>query len=193
MRRAFALLEVLFALIVFSILLIASSKILLELTQSRIAYSKEQMRQIELENTLFLIAKYLKYSIHSEITPTSLKLYPLNLPSYFSPSFSPIPKQCSGREIEFENADFIYSKIDNAIVKVIKKRGAILELESEVQCGLLFPLLSEVKFSLSPQNNLLLDSQILLKNVKKLEFHKESGGIRVVLCEREIFVPWSEF
>lgn len=193
MRRAFALLEVLFALIVFSILIITSSKVLLELTHNRIAYSKEQMRQIEIENTLFLISKYLKYSIFSTLTPTSLTLFPLNLSLYFSPSFSPLSRQCEGREIVFANTDFIYSKLDGSVFKVVRKKGEILELEREVQCGMIYPLLSPVRFSLSSKNELLLNSTILLKDVKRLKFHKEERGIRIVLCECEIFVPWSEF
>lgn len=180
-------------MIVFGILLISSSKILLTLTKDRLAYSQGQMRQIEIQNALVLISKYLKYSIISSITPTSLTLYPLNLSLYFSPSFSPLPKQCSGREIVFVNTDFIYSRLDGSILKVVRKKGEILELEREVQCGLFLPLLAPVNFALSSQNTLFLNSQILLKNVKRLEFHKESGGIRVILCEREMFVPWSEF
>lgn len=193
MRRAFALLELLLALIVFSILLISSSKILLSLTKDRIAYSKNQMREIEIQNTLLLLSKYLKYSFVSSISSTSLTLYPLNLSSYFSPTFSPIPKSCNGAEIEFVNADFIYSKLDNSIIKVVSKRGAILELERAIQCDILYPLSSPIKLSLSSQNELLLNSTPLLKEVKKLEFYKEERGIKVVLCECEMFIPWSEF
>lgn len=193
MRRAFALLELLLALIIFSILIISSSKILLSLTKDRIAYSKNQMREIEIQNTLLLLSKYLKYSFITSISSTSLTLYPLDLSSYFSPTFSPIPKSCNGAEIEFVNADFIYSKLDSSIIKVVSKRGAILELERAIQCDILYPLSSPIKLSLSPQNELLLNSIPLLKDVKKLEFHKEERGIKVVLCECEMLIPWSEF
>lgn len=193
MRRAFALLELLLALIIFSILIISSSKILLSLTKDRIAYSKNQMREIEIQNALLLLSKHLKYSFITSISPTSLTLYPLNLSIYFSPTFSPIPKSCNGAEIEFVNSDFIYSKLDSSIIKVVSKRGAILELERAIQCDILYPLSSPIKLSLSPQNELLLNSTPLLKEVKKLEFHKEERGIKVVLCECEMFMPWSEF
>lgn len=192
MRRAFALLELLLALIVFSILLISSSKILLSLTKDRVAYSKNQMREIEIQNTLLLLSKYLKYSFISSISPTSLTIHPLNLSAYFSPAFSPIPKSCNGVEIEFLNSDFIYSKLDSSIIKVVSKRGEMLELEKAVQCDILYPLASAIRFSLSSKNELLLNSNVLLKDVKKLEFHKEERGVRIILCEHEIFVPWSE-
>lgn len=193
MRRAFALLELLLALIVFSILIISSSKILLSLTKDRIAYFKNQMREIEIQNTLLLLSKYLKYSFITSASPTSLTLCPLNLSSYFSPTFSPIPKSCNGAEIEFVDSDFIYSKLDNSIIKVVSKRGAILELERAIQCDILYPLSSPIKVSLSSQNELLLNSTPLLKEVKKLEFHKEERGIKIVLCECEMLIPWSEF
>lgn len=186
------MLELLLALVVFSILLISSSKILLSFTKDRIAYSKKQMREIEIQNTLLLLSKYLKYSFISSLSPTSLTLYPLNLPLYFSPSFSPIPASCNGAEIEFKDTDFIYSKLDGSIIKVVGKKGEMLELERAVQCGILYPLSSPIKLSLSPQNELLLNSSTLLKDVKRLEFHKEERGIKIVLCECEIFVPWSE-
>lgn len=193
MRKAFALLEVLLALSIFCVLIIASSKILLELTSNHIAYSKEQMRQIEVENALLILSKALKYSILSELTPTSLTLFPLNLSLYFSPSFSPFPKQCYTKEIEFVASDFVYSKLDHLVLKVIGKKGNRLEFDREVQCGLFLPLHSAIKFSLSSQNSLLLNSQILLKDVKQLEFHQENKGVRIILCDCEVFVPWSEF
>lgn len=193
MRRAFALLEVLLALILFSILIIASSKILLSLSKDNLAYSKHQMRQIEIQNTLLQLCKYLKYSFITSISNSSLTLYPLNLPLYFSKNFSAIPKSCNDKTIEFANTEFIYSKTEGAIVKVLSSKGGMLELERAVQCGVLYPLLFPLRFSLSPQNELLLNSTILLKNVKRLQFFKESKGVRVILCECEIFVPWSEF
>lgn len=193
MRRAFTLVESLFALMIFCILLIASSKILLELSRSHIAYSKAQMRQIEVQNALFVIEKYLKYSVAQTLNPTSISLYPLNLSVYFSPSFSPIPKQCRGNEIEFANTDFVYSKLDGGVIRVLRQKGGVLELDRGVQCGYFLPLSSPITLSLSPQKELLLNGEVLLRDVKKFEISQKQNGVRVMLCECELNVEWSKF
>lgn len=186
MNRGFVLIEVLVALVVFSFLILTSSKILLELTQHRLNFSKFQFRQIEIQNAFFILSNHIKSSPFLSIASDSLTLYPLNLPLFYSPSFSPIPAQCNGSEIEFYPSDYIYSQLDDKVVKVKRSEGGLLYLKEEVQCGLFFPLLSPVTFSISSQKDLLYNGEIILTNIERFELSPSLDGIKIILCDHEM-------
>lgn len=182
MRRGFALLEVLVALVVFSILILGSSKILLELTKSKIAYSKFQLRQLEVQNAILIIKKYLKYSPSIIYSPNTITFYPLNLSYFFSPTFSPLPTQCKGERIKFYPSSFVYSVSDKKVVKVLENQGGEMRLERSVSCGLFYPLSPQITLSLSPQGELKLNEEILLKDVKVFEVQESA----IKLCDCQI-------
>lgn len=188
MRRGFALLEVLVALVVVSLLILTSSKILLELTHHRLNLTQTQLRQLEVQNALFILSNSIKSSPLLTHSSTSLTLYPLNLPLFYSPSFSPIPTQCRGSQIEFYPTEYIYSQLDDKVFRVLGERGGVLTLEGEVKCGLLFPLSSPITFSLSPQKDLLKNGEILLKNVKRFELVSSGDEVKILLCDCEMSV-----
>ena len=162
---------------------------MLELTRSKIAYSSFQLRQIEVQNAVLMIEKYLRFSPSIASTSTSLSFYPLNLSYFFSPSFSPLPTQCNADEIGFAYpSPFVYSWLEKSVIEVLEYKEGKMRLQRGVQCGLFFPLLSPITLSLNPQRELRLNDRILLKNVEDFEILKSSKGVR--LCGIEIVGGW---
>lgn len=182
MRRGFALLEVLVALVVFSILILGSSKILLELTKSKIAYSKFQLRQLEVQNAILIIKNYLKYSPSITYSPNAITFYPLNLSIFFSPAFSPLPTQCEGERIRFYPSPYVYSVSDKKAVKVLENQGGEMRLDQSVGCGLFYPLSPQITLYFTPQGELRLDEELLLKDVKVFEVQESA----IKLCDYKI-------
>ncbi|RDU71783.1 prepilin-type N-terminal cleavage/methylation domain-containing protein [Helicobacter brantae] len=185
MRRGFALLEVLLALLIFCVLILGCSKIMLELTRSKIAYSKFQLRQIEVQNAVLMIEQYLRFSPSLSFGSQSISFYPLNLSYFLSPTFSPLPTQCKEDKISFAYpSPFVYSRLDKRVLRVLEYREGEMKLEQSVACGLFFPLLPQITLSLNPQRELRLNGQILLKEVEDFEILENAGGVR--LCGVEI-------
>lgn len=185
MRRAFGILESLFALSIFSLLILMCSKLMLQVQKDLHAYEEMQRKKSDLLNTTMYLQKALQYAIIKSISKEQIRYYEINRTVFFSPSFSPAYEPCDSERIpKWGNIKYfgIFSLDSVEIAKVIKEEKQWLVVDQKVRCRVVIPLGEERQIILK-EDRLYIDQEILLEGVKKFELSRQKDKYKIQICQ----------
>lgn len=186
MRKGFALLETLIALVVFSLLLMGGAKLLSTLYQERYIYQKSFQEGTRVQNIFFLLQNYFASSffIHSPSSYT-LSFYPLDLQAYYCSSFSPTAHFLTEKKLMLSyipiHSTFLLSLPEQTLYPIASIYGKTLEFTQKVEGRYFLPLQGKffLKFN---HSTLYLNGQILLEEVKEFALKENQEWIEIKIC-----------
>lgn len=190
MRRGFALLETLIALVLFSILLIGGAKLYLCMTEEKRVYERGVYESLQVQNVFLLVQNTLKHSFFLHISPTLATFYPLDPQAYFSTSFTLTPRLLSDKKLSLPyptpQTAFLLSIPSNTLYPIIRKTADTLEFLQKLEGKYFLPL--QKKFTLEfASSTLYLNSQPLLKNLKSFQIKQKGKWIEIKACMQKCY------
>ncbi|MCE3047057.1 hypothetical protein [Helicobacter kayseriensis] len=193
MRRAFGILESLFALMVFSLLILVCSKLMLQIQKDLHVYDEMQRSRSSLANAIAYLQKALQYAIIESSSKDQITYYEVNRLVFFSSSFSPAYDFCDSERIpRWGDIKYfgLFSSDSVKIARVIREEKQWLILDQKVGCRIAVPL-GEKRRVVLRGDGLYVDQEILLEGVKKFEFSRQGDKYKIQICQ--VFCMSKEF
>lgn len=191
MRKGFALLETLIALVVFSLLLIGGSKLFLSLLHERRVYQESFQEGEHVKNTFLLLQNYLDHAFFIQsLSPSILSFYPLDLQAYHSTSFSPLAHIVTERKLSLSysptNSAFLLSLPEQKLYPIASIYGKTLEFVQRVEGKYFLPLQKQFTLSFN-RFTLYLNTQILLEGIKEFSLKEDQEWIEMRICLNQCY------
>lgn len=193
MRRAFGILESLFALVVFSIVILVCSQTLLQVHQDLRIYKQIQSEETELSNAVLYLQKIIQNSIITHVSPTQIEYFEINQAIFLSSSFLPWIERCDSNRVPKQGESKYVAMFDHSfeIARVLGEESGWLILDRKAKCSIGIPLKEKHQIFLSGEV-LYVDERILLDGVKNVRFQRQGQNYQIKICqsfcvEKEIF------
>ncbi|WP_305862365.1 PulJ/GspJ family protein [Helicobacter cholecystus] len=185
MKRGFALLETLIALIIFSLLFIGGARLFLMLHKQEHAYQKSFQEGMRVQNVFFLLQNYLYNSFFIQTSAIGLNFYPLDLEAYHSTSFSPLVHFLTDKKLTLSypptHSAFLLSLPQQELYPIASAHERTLEFFKKVEGKYFLPL--QKQFILSFHHSALyLNEQILLERVRDFSIKENQVWIEIKIC-----------
>lgn len=190
MRKGFALLETLFALLVFSILLIGGAKIFLSLQKDHHVFTEKAREETLMQNVFFLLQNTLTHSFLFSFSSSLITFYPLDAQAFFSPDFSITPRFTTPTKLTLsyspKDTSYLLALPSQTLYPVMKKTTHTLELPHEAKEKYFLPLLSQYRLSFI-DSRLYLNGEILLEGVREFAMNQKGEFFEIKICTKQCY------